>query len=114
GLVAVDDAGQVRGYLVGRGETALVTEAVADDIEAAQSLLADAGQRYKAHGETVIRWIMPPDDAFFYYARQLCDVKMCVEYLRNADWMGRIVDGERLLAALTPEFRTCAGDDVEV
>ena len=112
--VVVDSTGRVRGYLAGRGATSTVTEVVADDVEAAQTLLAAAGRRYKEQGETAIRWCVPPDDAFVHYARQVADVTLHTEYSLNAGWMGCIVDGERLLAALAPEFRARAGDDAAV
>src|SRR5690606_8396238 len=62
--VIVNAADEVRGYVGGRGAIAPITEVVAADADAARTILAEAAQRFAAHGEQTIRWFMPSDDAF--------------------------------------------------
>jgi predicted N-acetyltransferase YhbS len=107
--VVIDDGGQVRGYVAGRGPVAPVTEIVAADAQAAQTILADAAARYQSRCETAICWRIPPDDAFVAYVRGLVDVRVCTEYLRGGGWMGHIVDADTLLAALLPGWCDRAG-----
>ncbi|MBZ0293434.1 MAG: GNAT family N-acetyltransferase [Anaerolineae bacterium] len=101
-LVAVDAAGQVHGYLSGRGPTSSVAEVVVADVEATQSLLAYSGSLYREQGESTIYWRMPPDDPLVEYVRQLCDVKVQIHYHHNAGWMGRVLNPQALLEQVAP------------
>lgn len=100
--VVVDDDGRVRGYMAGRGQINTVTEITAVDIEAAQTILAHAGQRYQARWQERIRWCLPPDAPFVLLARRLVDVMLRINYCRNCGWMGHVVDAAGLVAALQP------------
>lgn len=100
--VVVDRTGLVRGYLSGRGATSPVTEAVAADPEAAQSLLNYAGQLYRARDEATIRWAIPPDDPLVDYARELIEVSVQIHYERNSGWMGSVINAQALLDQVAP------------
>ncbi len=96
--------GQVAGYISGRASTGEEMEVVADSVGAAATLLAESGREHQLAGRKHIRWMMPPDDAFVTFARQLLTVTLSARYLPNGGWMARLIDTPALMEALLPEI----------
>jgi predicted acetyltransferase len=101
--VVEDQRGRLCGYLAAPYATAANAEVLADNMDAALTLLADAGRRYQQAGAQ-ISWLLPPDDALVYYARQALPVRVSAVYQPDGGWMARIIDTEALVSALLPEL----------
>lgn len=102
--VVEDSAGQVCGYITGHDLGGDKVEALADNRDATVALLAHCGRIYQRAGEAQIRWLMPPDDPFINYARQVISVRLSAEYPLTGGWMARLIDTGGLIDALLPEI----------
>lgn len=102
-LVAVDAHDRVHGYLAVRDLFSPYVEAVVDDADAAYTLLGDVGRRALKMGRDSLRWLMPPDDALFDFARQVLPLRLEADYSPDGGWMARPLDIHGLLHAILPE-----------
>ncbi|MFN8374460.1 MAG: GNAT family N-acetyltransferase [Anaerolineae bacterium] len=102
--VVEDGQGRVCGYIAAPHETSDLAEVVADSMDAALTLLAAAGRVFQQAGIERVAWLLPPDDALVYYARQVLPVRVSALYQPDSGWMARIIDTEALVSALLPEL----------
>jgi predicted acetyltransferase len=102
--VVEDGHGHICGYLAASHETDESAEVVVDNMDAALTLLADAGEHFREAGISRITWLMPPDDALIYYARQVLPVRVSALYQPYSGWTARIIDTEALVDTLLPEL----------
>ncbi len=104
-MQVVEDArGHICGYIAASYETDDRAEVIADSMDAALTLLAAAGERFQQAGIKRVTWLIPPDDALVYYARQVLPVRVSASYQPNGGWMARIIDTEALVSTLLPEL----------
>jgi predicted N-acetyltransferase YhbS len=102
--VIEDSGGRICGYLAAPEPTSVRTEAVVDSLEAALTVLAYCGRQYLEASHAKIHWLMPPDDALVYFARQHLPVTVSAHYEPSGGWMARMIDTEGLIQALLPEI----------
>jgi predicted acetyltransferase len=102
--VVEDGHGYICGYIAAQHEMDEGAEVVVDSMEAALTLLADMGERFRRAGIARISWLLPPDDALVYYARQVLPVRVSALYQPYSGWTARIINTEALIDALLPEL----------
>jgi len=102
--VVEDPRGQVAGYIAGDNPAGEVTEALADTLKAAVTILAEVGRLAQAAGQDTLRWLMPPDDALVSFARAVLPVTVSATYLPSGGWMARLIDTRGLVEAILPEI----------
>lgn len=100
--------GSICGYIMGHDLQGDKVEVLAANLEATVTLLAHCGRLYQAAGTAQIRWLMPPDDSFINYARQVISVRLSAEYPLTGGWMARLIDTGGLIDTLLPEIVTQA------
>ncbi|MDQ7023928.1 MAG: GNAT family N-acetyltransferase [Anaerolineae bacterium] len=108
-IVALDNTGQIQGYLWHRqGETSARTEVIANTRQAIQTLLAYEGQRFHHAGTEKLVWTVPPDDVIIPYAQTMLPITLNAHYSPTGGWMGRLVDPSAIVHRLLPEIVTQA------
>ncbi|MCZ7545853.1 MAG: GNAT family N-acetyltransferase [Anaerolineae bacterium] len=106
-VVAVDDAGQLRGYMVDWWTPGAVCEVVAASADATAAFLrASAATVRAAYGDddAAFRWFVPPDAPAARHARRLCPVEIMERSRPGGGWMARLIDLPRTVEKLLPEL----------
>lgn len=104
-IVALDNTGQIHGYLWHRkGETSARTEVIAHTRQAIQTLLAYDGQRFYHAGYEKLTWTVPPDDVIIPHAQTMLPITLNAHYSPTGGWMGRLVDPSSIVQKLLPEI----------
>lgn len=102
-IVAEGD-GSPQGYIAGRDFASPDVELVANTAPAALTLLSICGQLAVDAGHSVVRWLMPPDDALIAFAQQILPISLSAAYEPDGGWMARVIDAQGLVDALLPEI----------
>ncbi|HEY3107238.1 MAG TPA: GNAT family N-acetyltransferase [Chloroflexota bacterium] len=105
-LLALDRAGQPRGYLIlsGAGDRAGAVEAAADCWPAALALLRRHA-RARPQPPAELRWPLPPDAPSYYLLADHLPLRSETRSRPNAGWMARLADLEALFDRLLPLWR---------
>ncbi|MHB1416248.1 MAG: GNAT family N-acetyltransferase [Chloroflexota bacterium] len=110
-LLAVDPAGEPRGYLTlgypRPPDRSRATEVAADDWPAALALLQYHAQLLKATpGQPErVRWPLPPASPTFYALADHLTVESRCQQMPDADWMARVANLDALVLALLPVWQ---------
>lgn len=104
-IVAVDNAGEIQGYLWHRnGEYTARTEVIANTRQAVQTLLAHDGRRFYDADCDYLVWSVPPDDMIVPFAQTMLPLTLNAHYFPTGGWMGRLIDPSAIVQRLLPEI----------
>lgn len=107
-FVVVDRTQHISGYVSARDFTTDEVEVVTDTLEAAQTIISEISRLHLRVGKSFLRWLIPPDDAFVVFARELLDVAVSAHFQRKQGWQARLIDTPGLIATLLPEINAQA------